>query len=97
MTWLASLLSRGGPQTKKLAYLAVITASLVWLSVGLKVEIKREWNVAFGLLLAAVTTGYVGGKKVGASASPATSGASSAIASDVSAAGSAKIVYPERS
>ena len=61
---LPGLLGRGGPQTKKVAYLAVIVSGIVWLSIGMKVEIKPEWNVAFGLLLGAVTTGYVGGKYV---------------------------------
>jgi len=64
MNSFSSLLGPGGPQTKRLAYLMVITAGIVWLSVGLKVEIKREWNYAFGSLLLAVSGGYVGGKLV---------------------------------
>lgn len=65
------LLARGGPQTKKLAYLYGIGVASVWLTIGLWVPIKSEWNVALALFLGAVTTGYVGGKKVGDSASPA--------------------------
>lgn len=65
------LLGRGGPQTKKLAYLYGIAVASVWLTIGLWVEIKAEWNWAFGLFLGAVTTGYVGGKKVGVEAPPA--------------------------
>lgn len=73
---LSGLLSRGGPQSKKVAYLAVIAAGIVWLSIGLWVPIRDSWNVAFALLLGAVTTGYVGGKKVEAAASPARASAS---------------------
>ena len=62
------LLGRGGPQTKKLAYLYGIAVASVWLTIGLWVPIKAEWNVALALFLGAVTTGYVGGKKVGAAA-----------------------------
>lgn len=65
------LLNRGGPQTKKLAYLYGIGVASIWLTIGLWVPIKPEWNVALALFLGAVTTGYVGGKKVGAAASPA--------------------------
>lgn len=61
------LLSRGGPQTKKVAYLWGIFVASVWLTIGLWVPIRSEWNVALALFLGAVTTGYVGGKKVGAS------------------------------
>lgn len=65
------LLSRGGPQTKKLAYLAGIAAAIVWLTLGIWIPIRAEWNVAFALFLGAITTGYVGGKKVGAAVPPA--------------------------
>lgn len=65
------LLSRGGPQTKKLAYLYGIAVASVWLTIGLWVPIKAEWNVALAMFLGAVTTGYVGGKKVGSQAQPA--------------------------
>ena len=65
------LLSRGGPQTKKLAYLYGIAVSSVWLTIGLWVPIKSEWNYALAMFLGAVTTGYVGGKKVGSMAQPA--------------------------
>ena len=72
-----AILSPGGPQTKKAAYLLVIVAGVVWLSIGLWVPIRAEWNIAFGLLLAAVTGGYVGGKAVavGVSAPSAPGGA----------------------
>jgi len=65
------LLSRGGPQTKKLAYLYGIAVASVWLTIGLWVPIKAEWNYALAMFLGAVTTGYVGGKKVGAAVPPA--------------------------
>lgn len=58
------LLARGGPQTKKLAFLGVIGAGIIWLTIGLWVPLRPEWNVAFGLLLAAGTGGYVGGKAI---------------------------------
>ena len=87
---LKGLISRGGPQTKKVAYLAGIAAGIVWLSIGLFIGIKPEWNVAFGLFLGAITTGYVGGKKVGAAASPA-AGAQGLNPSDASDPSSAEI------
>ena len=68
MTIFRDLLSRGGPQTKKLAYLYGIAVASVWLTIGLWVPIRSEWNVALALFLGAITTGYVGGKKVGAAA-----------------------------
>ena len=67
-SWFSSLLARGGPQTKKLAYLWVILCTTIWLTIGIWRPFTTEWNVALGLLLTAVTTGYVGGKKVGATA-----------------------------
>lgn len=70
------LLGRGGPQTKKLAYIWVIACSTIWLTIGIWRPFSAEWNVAFGLLLTAVTTGYVGGKKVGAAAPSAPGGES---------------------
>jgi len=70
------LLGRGGPQTKKLAYIWVIACSTIWLTIGIWRPFSAEWNVAFGLLLTAVTTGYVGGKKVGSQARPAPGGES---------------------
>lgn len=84
------LLSRGGPQTKKIAYLVVIAAGVVWLTVGLWVPIRAEWNVAFGFLLGAVTTGYVGGKKVALAGAPVGNRQPSP-ASDVSVDPDAKI------
>lgn len=74
MNLLRALLSRGGPQTKKLAYLWVILCSTIWLTIGIWRPFTAEWNVALGLLLTAVTTGYVGGKKVGAAAPSAPDG-----------------------
>jgi len=74
-SWLSSLLGRGGPQTKKLAYLWVILCATIWLTIGIWRPFTAEWNVALGLLLTAATTGYVGGKKVGVAA-PSASGAS---------------------
>ena len=65
------LLGRGGPQTKKLAYLWVVFCSTIWLTIGIWRPFSAEWNVALGLLLTAVTTGYVGSKKVGSQARPA--------------------------
>ena len=73
---LMGLLGRGGPQTKKLAYLWGILVASIWLTIGLWVPITAEWNVALALFLGAVTTGYVGGKKVGAAAPPAPGGES---------------------
>lgn len=73
-SWISSLLARGGPQTKKLAYLWVILCATIWLTIGIWRPFTAEWNVALGLLLTAVTTGYVGGKKVGATASTASEG-----------------------
>lgn len=61
---LMSLLDRGGWQAKKVAYLLVVLASLVWLSVGLKWGITANWITVYSLLLAAVTTGYLGGKRI---------------------------------
>lgn len=83
------LLSRGGPQTKKLAYLYGIAVASVWLTIGLWVPIKSEWNVALALFLGAVTTGYVGGKKVGVAAPPATE--NGAVSERPAMDGSAKI------
>ena len=65
--WLNGVLGRGGPQTKKLAFLYGIVVASVWLTIGLWVPIRSEWNVALALFLGAVTTGYVGGKKVAGS------------------------------
>ena len=73
---LMGLLGRGGPQTKKLAFLYGILVASVWLTIGLWVPITAEWNVALALFLGAVTTGYVGGKKVGAAAPTAPGGES---------------------
>jgi hypothetical protein len=74
VTTFRDLLSRGGPQTKKLAYLYGIAVASVWLTIGLWVPIRPEWNVALALFLGAITTGYVGGKKVAASAPPPVDG-----------------------
>jgi len=60
------LLGRGGPQTKKIAYLYGILVASLWLTIGLWIPIRAEWNIAFGLFLGAITTGYVGGKRVAA-------------------------------
>ena len=73
---LMGLLGRGGPQTKKLAYIWVVFCSTIWLTIGIWRPFSAEWNVALGLLLTAVTTGYVGGKKVGSQARPAPGGES---------------------
>ena len=70
------LLGRGGPQTKNLAYLWGILVASIWLTIGLWVPITAEWNVALALFLGAITTGYVGGKKVGAVAPSAPGGES---------------------
>ena len=70
------LLGRGGPQTKKLAFLYGILVASIWLTIGLWVRITAEWNVALALFLGAITTGYVGGKKVGAVAPSAPGGES---------------------
>ena len=61
--WLKNLLSASGEvQTKKVAYLVVVFSSVVWLSISLPVT--TEWNVAFGLLLTTVSSGYLGGKAI---------------------------------
>lgn len=73
---LMGLLGRGGPQTKKLAFLYGILVASIWLTIGLWVPITAEWNVALALFLGAITTGYVGGKKVGSQARPAPGGES---------------------
>ena len=74
--FLLGLLGRGGPQTKKLAYLWGIFVTSIWLTIGLWVPITADWNVALALFLGAVTTGYVGGKRVGAAAPTAPGGES---------------------
>lgn len=84
------LLTRGGPQTKKLAYLAGIAAAIIWLTLGIWIPIRAEWNVAFALFLGAITTGYVGGKKVGSMAQPA-SGAGAKVSEPSNEATGAKI------
>jgi hypothetical protein len=61
---LMSLLSHGGAQTKKAAYLLVVVASVTWLSVDLRHGITEKWIAVYGLLLTAVTSGYLGGKKI---------------------------------
>jgi len=70
------LLGRGGPQTKKLAFIWGIFVTSIWLTIGLWLPITAEWNVALALFLGAITTGYVGGKKVGAAAPTAPGGES---------------------
>lgn len=66
MSWITSLLSRGGPQSKKTAYLMVVVCGcfcLVWH--GVRHGIGVEWLGALAALLGATTTGYLGGKKIG--------------------------------
>lgn len=66
MDWITSLLSRGGPQAKKAAYLVVVLCGcfcLVWH--GVKHGIGLEWLAALGALLGATTTGYLKGKQIG--------------------------------
>ena len=63
---LVSLLGRGGWQTKKAAYLVVVVSTVAWLSVDLHMHqgITGNWISVYALLLGAVTTGYLGGKRL---------------------------------
>jgi len=63
---LINLLGTGGYQVKKVAYLLVIIASIVWLSVEVRHGLSSSWCTAYAMLLGAVTTGYLGGKKIAA-------------------------------
>lgn len=58
MSWLKKLVDSSDPTAsmRSCAYGLVILCSLGWLTRGvLKLGITTEWNVAFGLLLAAVS------------------------------------------
>lgn len=72
---LKSLLGIGGWQAKKAAYLLVIVASVAWLSVDLRHGITANWIAVYVALLGAVTTGYLGGKKIAKSGYEAEQGA----------------------
>jgi hypothetical protein len=61
---LLNLLGTGGWQVKKVAYLLVIIASIVWLSIELGKGFTETWKTVYGMLVLAVTTGYLGGKKI---------------------------------
>lgn len=71
MNYLARFLSAADTTAslKHAAYALVVVCSCVWLTWDMiRGPITSEWNVAFGLLLGAVVTGKVWGKKVEASA-----------------------------
>ena len=63
---LLNMLGVGGWQVKKFAYLLVIISSVVWLSVEIRNGISSSWCTAYTILIGAVTTGYLGGKKIAA-------------------------------
>jgi hypothetical protein len=65
-TWFNTVLSPGGPQSKKLAYLFIIFNGMGCLIVDLLFErtLTPTWVAAFGLLVGAVTGSYLGGKAI---------------------------------
>jgi hypothetical protein len=70
MRYLGRFLDQTDPTAslRHAAYAVVVVFALGWLTWDMiRGPITSEWNVAFGLLMAAVTTG----KLVGAAASPA--------------------------
>ena len=65
MRFLLKLLDKTDPTAsmRHAAYGLVIVAGCVWLTIGLyRTGLTVDWATAFGLLLAAVTTGKVLGK-----------------------------------
>jgi len=70
--FILKLLSAGGPQAKKVAYLAVVLSACAYLAWDLRAgRITWEWVGALTATLGAVTGGYIKGKQVSASAGPA--------------------------
>ncbi len=69
MSYLLRLLDKTDPTAslKHAAYALVIVAGCTWLTIALyrPTGLDANWVAAFGLLLAAVTTGKVLGKTVG--------------------------------
>ena len=85
--WVTRLLATGGPQAKKVAYLSVVMASIAWLSIDLRHGISASWVTVYGLLLSAVTTGYLGGKKIGLAGSIPPGGNSAGTCADSAGGG----------
>lgn len=80
MRYLARFLNATDPSAslKHLAYAAVVGSGIFWLTWDLiRGPITPDWNLAFGMLVAAVTTGKV----VGSAPSPAPTVGASASAS----------------
>lgn len=80
MRYLARFLDQTDPTAslKHLAYILVVLSAIGWLTWDLiRGPITPDWNLAFGMLVAAVTTGKIVGSgpspapTVGVSASPA--------------------------
>jgi hypothetical protein len=68
MKYLARFLDAADPRAslRHAAYALVVACACGWLTWDMiRGPITSEWNVAFGLLLAAVTTGKIAGKPGG--------------------------------
>jgi len=66
VNWINSVLGRGGPQVKKVAYLLTVSVGLACLVADLCIErtISTTWVAALGVITGFVTTGYVWAKKI---------------------------------
>jgi hypothetical protein len=66
VNWLNDLLGPGGPQAKKAAYLFVVFGGMFCLYVDMVIELtlSASWVTVYGMLLAAVTGGYIKGKMI---------------------------------
>ena len=68
MSWILRLFDKTDPTAslRHAAYALVVVAGCAWLTIGLyrPAGLDANWVAAFGLLIAAVTTGKVLGKPV---------------------------------
>jgi len=66
VTWLQSLIGRGGPQTKKVAFLVFVITGVFYLGLDLLFQriLSETWVAAFAILAGTVTGGYLGGKHI---------------------------------
>lgn len=66
LTWVQTLISHNPTaSTKRMAYIIVVIASVIWLSINLYTAgISELWVLSFQTLIASVGIGYVGGTVV---------------------------------
>lgn len=68
INWLGAMFSdKGTVSSKRVAFIAVVTASIIWLSTSLYTfGITDNWIRAFDVLVVSVVGGYLGGKGIDA-------------------------------